>query len=230
MGEPEEGGPETPLVYTCPENECPEGEGTKETIEGCKDVLKRYEKMVEDLEAEKQTLMERMNLLLEEQCEIGEYVGGIEKLVDPEGVRNFAVFIVSNSEKDPVTSLYDYVRMNVKFVEDPGNEYIAKPCETIISGGGDCEDHAVLLASLLEAVGVDSFIIQIPGEHTFVGVMDGEGTEGVCENPMMFSVNGENMLVADTTFSNCMGRINEEYSEYAKEGWEWKINPVIFDV
>jgi hypothetical protein len=226
---PEGSRPEIP-AYTCPENDCPEGEGMKETIEECRDVLKRYEEMLEGLEAEKQTLVERMSLLLGEQCETGGSAVGVEKLVDPEGVRNFAVFIVSNSGKDPVTSIYDYVRMNVKFVEDPGNEYIAKPCETIISGGGDCEDQAVFLASLLEAVGVDSFIIQIPGEHTFVGIAEEGDIEGVCENPVSFHGGGKNLLVADTTFSNCIGRVSGDYAVLSEGGWEWKSEPLVFDV
>jgi hypothetical protein len=228
------GGPEESLsgipVYTCPENECPEGEGMKETIEECRDVLKKYEEMAEELEAEKQALMERMELLLGEQCETGGPAVDVEKLVDPERVRNFAVFIVSNSGKDPVTSLYDYVRTNVKFVEDPGNEYAAKPCETIISGGGDCEDQAVLLASLLEAVGVDSFVMQIPGEHTFVGIAEEDVTAGVCENPLRFQSKGKKLIVADTTFSNCIGSISGDYAVLSEGGWEWKIKPVVFDV
>ncbi|UCC91939.1 MAG: transglutaminase domain-containing protein [Candidatus Aenigmatarchaeota archaeon] len=220
------------LVYECPE--CEENEEMEEAVEGCKDVLRKYEKKVEDLETEKEILRQRISLFLRNECEIGERgesVENIGELADPEGLRDLAVFIVSCSPKDSVTSLYEYVRMNVKFVKDPEKEYVASPCETILSEGGDCEDHAILLASLLEAVGVDSKVLWITGEHTFVGIAGEEmEIDGLCEDALWFQDNGEKILVADTTFSNCIGRINEDYVVSGEDGWEWRKKPVVFDV
>lgn len=233
VSEPNERGFEPTLVYTCPDSECPEGGGMEETVKECRDVLKKYEERVEGLEKEKDILRERINLFLENECEIGggmESIEDVKSLANPEGVRNFAVFIVSNSDKDPVTSLYNYVRMNIKFVEDPENEYIAKPCETILSGGGDCEDHAILLASLLEAVGIDSKIISIPEEHTFVGIRWEGEIEGICDNALWFQENEERILIADTTFSNCIGRVSKDYIVFVGGGWEWKKEPIISEV
>ncbi len=234
VGEEKEKDFEPTLVYTCPENECPDNSEMEETIEGCKDVLKKYEKRMEELEMEKEILRQSVILFLEDKCEIG---GGgksmeeIENIANPESVRDFAVFIISNSNKDPVTSLYDYVRMNIKFVSDPEDEYIASPCETILSGGGDCEDQAILLASLLEAVGIDSRIVWIPGEHTFVGIVtNATNINGLCEDSQWFHEDGGKILIADTTFSNCIGGINEDYVDFEGTGWEWKNKPVIFDV
>lgn len=224
---------EDTLVYECPDPECGENEEMEEVIEECKDVLKKYEKKVEELETEREILRQRMNLFLENECEIGggrKSMEDIGYLADPEGLRNLAVFIVSSSKKDSVTSLYEYVRMNIKFVDDPESEYVASPCETILSGGGDCEDHAILLASLLEAVGVDSRIIWIPGEHTFVGIATEGKVDGLCEDALWFDGNGEKILIADTTFSNCIGRVNGDYVDSEGTGWEWKKEPVIFDV
>lgn len=225
---------EDTLVYECPDPECPEDEEMEEVIEGCKDVLKKYEKKVEELETEGEILRQRINLFLENECEIGggrKSMEDIGYLADPEGLRDLAVFIVSCSKNDSVTSLYEYVRMNIKFVDDPENEYVASPCETVLSGGGDCEDHAILLASLLEAVGVDSRIIWIPGEHTFVGILTkGMEIEGLCEDALWFDENGKKIIIADTTFSNCIGRVNGDYVDSEGTGWEWKIQPVIFDV
>lgn len=220
------------LVYECPG--CEENEEMEEAVEGCKDILKKYEKKVEDLETEKEILRQRIGLFLKNECGIGERgesVENIAELADPEGLRDLAVFIVSCSPKDSVTSLYEYVRMNVKFVNDPEKEYVASPCETILSEGGDCEDHAILLASLLEAVGVDSRVLWIQGEHTFVGIA-GEGMEieGLCEDALWFRDNGEKILVADTTFSNCIGKISGDYVVYGEDGWKWRKKPVVFDV
>ena len=221
-------------VYTCPEQECPENTEMEETIEGCRDVLKKYEKKVGELEKETEILRQRILMSLEGNCEFGangKTMADVESVVDPEEVRDFAVFIVSNSGKDPVTSLYNYVRMNIMCVGDPGNEYLASPCETIILGGGDCEDHAILLASLLEAVGVDSKILWVPGEHAFVGIsMEGIKIEGMCDDVFWLSEKVEDILVADTTFSNCIGKVSEEYFVFGENGWEWKEKPVVFDV
>lgn len=225
---------EPTTIYTCPEQECPENAEMEETIEGCKDVLKKYEKKVEDLEKETEILRQKIIMSLEDKCEFGgngKTMVDVESVVYPEGIRDFAVFLVSGSDKDPITSLYNYVRMNIMCVGDPENEYLASPCETIILGGGDCEDHAILFASLLEAVGVDSKVLWIPGEHTFVGIsIEGRKIEGMCNDVFWLREKGEDILVADTTFSNCIGRVSEEYIVFEENGWEWKKRPVVFDV
>jgi len=50
--------------------------------------------------------------------------------------------------------LCEWVRDNINYVCDPyGSEYIQIPDETLTNMGGDCDDQAVLLASLLMNVG-----------------------------------------------------------------------------
>jgi len=57
-------------------------------------------------------------------------------------------------------AIFDHVYANIKYVPDPrGNEYVASPAETLKCGGGDCDDHAVLLASLCEAIGVRTRVV-----------------------------------------------------------------------
>jgi len=61
-------------------------------------------------------------------------------------------------------ALYYFVRDNIQYVSDPNNkEYIASPIETLKTGGGDCDDGAILLANLLESVGIKTNIVVIPG-------------------------------------------------------------------
>lgn len=65
-------------------------------------------------------------------------------------------------------AMYYFVRDNIKYVSDPyEKEYIASPVETLKTGGGDCDDGAILLANLLEAVGIRTKIVVVPG-HAMV--------------------------------------------------------------
>lgn len=51
-------------------------------------------------------------------------------------------------------AIFYYVRDNVRYTQDPdGLEYVQSPLVTLISGHGDCDDQATLLASLLASVG-----------------------------------------------------------------------------
>jgi transglutaminase-like putative cysteine protease len=64
--------------------------------------------------------------------------------------------------------MYYFVRDNIQYVSDPyAKEYIASPLETLKTGGGDCDDGALLLAAMLESIGVNTRIVTIPG-HAFV--------------------------------------------------------------
>lgn len=54
-------------------------------------------------------------------------------------------------------------------------DYVQLPYETLKRKAGDCEDQAVLYASLLEAVGIKSAVIGIPG-HALAGYYVGNET------------------------------------------------------
>jgi transglutaminase-like putative cysteine protease len=65
-------------------------------------------------------------------------------------------------------ALYYHVRDNYDYVADPVNtEYIEDPLEFVRVGGGDCESGTILLASLLESIGVDTQLVFIPG-HAYL--------------------------------------------------------------
>lgn len=57
------------------------------------------------------------------------------------------------------------------------DEYTRFPFETLYNGGGDCEDSSILIASLLNDMGYDVALIQLPG-HMAVGVRGGQGITG----------------------------------------------------
>jgi len=90
-------------------------------------------------------------------------------LVDPYSVRALAVSLVSEYPQDGTgqllraAALFEYVKNNVNYVPDPirmvnqqlvDEDLIASPTETLRIRGGDCDDHAVLMASLFSAVGI----------------------------------------------------------------------------
>lgn len=80
-------------------------------------------------------------------------------------VRSLAVAIVSRKcgrkfcidERDyanEVKAIFDYVRSNIRYVRDPqGIDTFTRADRTFDVGGGDCDDYAIVLASLLGSVG-----------------------------------------------------------------------------
>jgi len=98
-------------------------------------------------------------------------------------IRNLAVKI---ARKHPgatnwlqAKDIYEWVRDNISYVCDPaGREYIQYPEETLESKGGDCDDQAVLLASLLLAVGFRASLIFVPN-HVYVAAYVPDAPEDV---------------------------------------------------
>lgn len=73
-------------------------------------------------------------------------------------VRDLALKIVRrNGNKDyigEVKSIHAWVKKNIRYVKDiRGIETVQTPEKTIEIGQGDCDDHSVLVATLLETIG-----------------------------------------------------------------------------
>ncbi len=67
-----------------------------------------------------------------------------------------------------VKAIYYFVRDNYEYISDPvDDEYIKDPKEFLSVGGGDCEDGAILLVNLLEAIGIKTEFVFVPG-HALV--------------------------------------------------------------
>lgn len=94
------------------------------------------------------------------------------------------------------------VHENVSYATDQEmhgmNDYWQYPAETLISGEGDCEDQALLLASILEAMGMDTVLVIEPG-HVSVGVSIGN-TDG---NTVEY--HGRQYQTADPTVGGRLG-------------------------
>lgn len=62
-----------------------------------------------------------------------------------------------------VEKLYSYVQGDMRYIGDPiADELILEPFQTINSGGGDCEDLSILLVSLLNNIGIKSYLVLVP--------------------------------------------------------------------
>ncbi len=65
-------------------------------------------------------------------------------------------------------ALFYFVRNNFEYISDPtAYEYIKTAKESLVSGGGDCDDSSVLLANLLDAVGINVRFVFIP-RHVYI--------------------------------------------------------------
>lgn len=78
-----------------------------------------------------------------------------------------------NKERD-AQKILDFVHRQI-YIPDV-DEYTKKPIETLVEGGGDCEDLSVLAYSLMKGAGLDSIYIRIPPQeneekaHVLIGV------------------------------------------------------------
>jgi len=67
-------------------------------------------------------------------------------------------------------AVYYFVRDNIEYVADPlGFEYVESPKEALDIKSSDCEGGAILLASLLGAIGLDYELVFIPS-HVFLRI------------------------------------------------------------
>ncbi len=61
-------------------------------------------------------------------------------------------------------AIYYFVRNNYEYISDPiGKEYIEDPKEFLIVGGGDCESGSIVIASLMESIGINTQLVMIRG-------------------------------------------------------------------
>lgn len=57
-------------------------------------------------------------------------------------------------EEDQIGRIFWHVKTNIAYLQDPrGYEFIATAKRTVQIGSGDCDDHVVLVASLLSSIG-----------------------------------------------------------------------------
>jgi transglutaminase-like putative cysteine protease len=74
-----------------------------------------------------------------------------------------------------ICALFDMVREDIEYISDPRSNDIWEPANvTLRVGAGDCEDQAILLSSMIEAIG-GTTRIYLTDNHAFTGVYIGNG-------------------------------------------------------
>ncbi|WNY28074.1 hypothetical protein MmiEs2_02540 [Methanimicrococcus stummii] len=86
------------------------------------------------------------------------------------------------------------------------DEYPRYPIETLVDGGGDCEDSAILAAALLLEMNYGVVLIELPG-HMALGVKGSENISGT-----YYTHNGDRYFYVETTASGYkLGEIPAEF-------------------
>lgn len=92
-------------------------------------------------------------------------------------------------------AMFYFVRDNFQYVNDPyEREYIKSPKETLSSGTLDCEDGAILTASLIESVGIKTRFVFIP-KHAYIEIWLPEASSRYKQE--------DDWIPLDVTCNNC---------------------------
>lgn len=94
-----------------------------------------------------------------------------EVVFDDVNLRAQAASIVAGGESGDkeyqINALYRYVVENFNYYSDPrSREFIQSPSETMKVKGGDCEDLTILLMSLLENLGIKTYLV-LTEDHAY---------------------------------------------------------------
>lgn len=88
------------------------------------------------------------------------------------------------------------------------DQYPRFPYETLYENGGDCEDTSVLSVAILQEMGYDAVLLELP-EHMALGIKCNTGHKG-----RSFEYEGSNYYYLETTGSDWqIGEIPEEYAD-----------------
>lgn len=120
--------------------------------------------------------------------------------------------VLGRTDRDPVPFAIEVVQTLPyvpESVAEGADEYIKYPAETLVDGGGDCEDSSILLASVLQAQPFDRECALIhPPDHMGVGIasQDYGGT--------FYSYQGSRYFYVETTHRGwSIGELPEEYAD-----------------
>lgn len=102
------------------------------------------------------------------------YLNAIE--LNNETLEEYALSIIQTCKQNEpacwLNQIYRHIVENYQYISDPEDEeVIQSPGETIKRNGGDCEDLTILLISLLENIGMDSYLV-LTDTHAYALAVD----------------------------------------------------------
>ncbi len=106
-------------------------------------------------------------------------------------------------------AVFYFVRNNINYVNDPvQSEYLNDAIGTLSSGSGDCDDFSILLSNLLQAIGIPTRYVFVPG-HVYV--------QAYLPDALNRYKSEEDWINLDATCSNCeFGEITYESAQSEK--------------
>ena len=114
-------------------------------------------------------------------------------------IRQLATKIITaNCQESKVCyakALYYFVQNNIQYVNDPvGKEYVEHPFEILNNKAADCESGTILLANLMESIGIDAQLVLIP-KHAYLRIW--------LPDALKKYKHKDNWIYLDWTCSNC---------------------------
>lgn len=102
------------------------------------------------------------------------------------------------------------------------DDYGRYPVETLVEDGGDCEDTAILLGKLMDAMGYDVVLVRLP-EHMALGVREGERFVGT-----YYEYQGVRYFYLETTgTAGRIGMVPDEYEGQAAYIYDFSPRPIV---
>jgi transglutaminase-like putative cysteine protease len=103
----------------------------------------------------------------------GSYFGKVNNRIDFEAVGEVASLIQAGFYPDEsinqIVGAYEWVSGNIVYTVDQGGDHWQSAHETLEKGTGDCEDQAILIASIFGALGLNGRV-NIIDQHAFASV------------------------------------------------------------
>jgi predicted transglutaminase-like cysteine proteinase len=102
------------------------------------------------------------------------------------------------------------------------DDYGRYPVETLVEDGGDCEDTAILLGKLMDALGYDVVLVRLP-EHMALGVREQNKFVGT-----YYEYEGAKYFYLETTgLAGRIGIVPEDYQGQAAYIYDFSPRPIV---
>lgn len=103
------------------------------------------------------------------------------------GLSSSIISVCGSDVNCKINKVYNYIVDNFNYISDPRNEeFIQTPTETLAINGGDCEDLSILLNSLLENIGIKTYLV-LTDNHAY-SLACGIETEAFTESVGKYSL------------------------------------------